>query len=115
MIVLGSVERWGTGGRDYFIEPDYAVGKPFVAEGTIDPDETVILDVRGYLGYNAHTGRIVNKGPGKLYVYISADGETFSDSIELEDSQTVSLFKEDVWKIKLETDTAGNSYLVVAH
>lgn len=115
MKTIGTVEAWGRGGPDYFAPPDYTQGLPFVAKGTVDPGIPVELDIRGSLGYNAHTGRVINKGIGKLYVYLSADGETYGDMIELSENQTLSLEKEDVWKIKLDTDTAGTEYLVVAH
>jgi len=115
MKVIGTVESWGTGGPDYFAPPDYIAGLPYIASGYLSPGNPTILDVRSYLGYNAHTGRVVNKGPGKMYVYLSSDGQTFSDAVELEERQTLSLHKEDVWKIKLDTDTEGNAYLVVAH
>lgn len=116
MKVLGDTESWGTGGPDYFSPPDYITGSPYVAEGSIaTPGSEVILNVRGSLGYNAHTGRVINKGPGRLYVYLSSDGSTYSSKITLEVNQTLSLAKEDVNKIKLDTDTAGTEYLVVAH
>jgi len=115
MITIGSVESWGTGGPDYFAPPDYIPGHPYFSEGVLTAGQPVELDIRSYLGFNAHTGTVVNKGPGNLYVQISSDGTNYSDVITIEEFRAISLNREDVYKIKLDTDTDGCSYMVVAH
>lgn len=98
------------------LSTEFFQGNPYFEEGTVDTAGTpVIIDIRAKLGRNAHSGRIINKGAGNLYVYLSHDGETYTNRVTLEPNQTLSLEKEDVWKIKLDTDTSGNAYLVVAH
>jgi len=116
MRTVGDVEAWGTGGPDYSSYLDYYGGVPFVEEGTIETAGTpVIIDIRASLGHNAHVGSIINNGPGILYVYLSSDGISYSDAIELNPNQLYDLTKEDVNKIKLDSDTSGNAYKIVAH
>ena len=113
---LGEIESWGTGGPDYANYLDYYGGIPYVEEGIIDTaGEPKIINVYEKLNHNAHSGTILNKGPGILYVYLSSDGENYTDVIELDENQFLDLGKEDVYSIKLDTDTSGNAYKIIVH
>jgi len=116
MKVIGNCEAWGTGGPDYSSFLDYYGGVPFIKEDVVDTaGQPVVINIREELHHNAHTGTVLNKGPGKLYVWLSSDGEHYSDMIELGVNQFIDLSKEDVYLIKLDSDTSGNAYKIVAH
>ena len=115
-MIVSTCESWGTGGPDYSAYLDYYGGLPYISEGTVDTAGTpVLLDIRSHLKHNAHSGIILNEGSGTLYIYLSSDGETYSDVITIGDGQFLDLTKEDVYAIKLDSDTDGNQYKVVVH
>jgi len=94
---------------------EFFQGTPFVKEGTLTAGSPITIDIRDSLGHNAHSGTIYNAGTGLIYVYFSSDGSTFTSSYTIEAGQTIDLAKEDIWKIKLDTDTTGTVYRIIAH
>lgn len=95
----------------------YFSGKPYVKEDTVATAGTpVVLDVRGFLGTNAHTGTIENRsGAETLYVYLSDDGETYTEKIPIEAAQGLNLENEDVALIKIDASADNTPYFVFAH
>ena len=118
------VEQIGIGMPDYIAPISYLKGRPYIRT----PDTGGIVTVAGTpviediindpvlgLGRNAHTGTLINAGPGVLYVQLSDDGETYTPIYDLEVNQFIDLTGEDVAKIKLDTSISMTKYKLIAH
>lgn len=99
------------------IRPAFFEGKPFTKQDTVTTaGEPEVLDVREFLGSNAHTGTIENRSDAEtLYVYLSDDAETYTDAIPIEAAQGLNLEKEDVAIIKIDASADNTPYFIFAH
>ena len=98
---------------------DFLKGKPFVdnqplaAGGSIT--ELIVTDPTQGLGRNAHTGFIVDDGPGNLNVFLSADGTNFTiQPIIVIPNQILDLDKEDIHTVIINSPT-GASFRLAIH
>lgn len=103
---------------EYFKIQDFRAGNPYVKQDTIAVAGTKeTLNVNDELsGLNAHTGTILNiSTTAELYVELSSDGTTFTDTITLYSQTALDLEDEDVHSIRLDASLNGTPYMVIAH
>lgn len=99
---------------------EYLSGRPYVSEDIVvvvgTPNtENIVTDAVQGLGRNAHTGYIVNDGPGNLEIGLSNDGVTYTPDITIIPNQILDLNGEDIYSITIDTTIINTNYRLVVH
>lgn len=94
-------------------------GRPFVDNRTLaaggSVTELIVTDPVQGLGRNAHTGFIVDDGPGNLNVFLSSDGTIFTvQPIIVIPNQILDLEQEDIYTVIINSPT-GASFRLAIH
>lgn len=96
---------------------DYYEGNPFVERDSVAVAGTpVTINLFSELGTKAHTGTIQNlSAAADLYVELSTDGITFTDSAIVYPQQYIDIEDEDVHTTRLDASANATPYQVLAH
>lgn len=107
---------------EYFKQKDFTflTGRPYVSETTVaaagTPNtERIVTDPVQGLGRNAHTGYIINDGPGSLLVRLSNDGATFAPVQTVIPNQILDLTGEDVHTVQIDASANATAYRLALH
>ncbi len=96
---------------------EYHEGNPYVRRNSITAAGTPeTFNINVVIGENAHTGTVSNTSVASdLYVELSSDGTTFTDSIILYPQQGLDLEDEDVHSIRIDASANATPYQIIAH
>lgn len=103
---------------EYFKISDFRGGNPYIKRDSVTTAGTKeTLNINTALGeVNAHTGTVSNLSTvANLYVELSSDGTTFTDSVILYPQTSLDLEREDVHSIRLDASMNATPYQVIAH
>lgn len=107
---------------EYFKQKDvtFLSGRPYVSEiavavaGVPNTENVVTNAVQG-LRRNAHTGYLINDGPGNLLVRLSNDGVTYAPTQTMIPNQILDLDGEDIYSILIDASVNNTAYRLAVH